>query len=126
MSSLQLYPPWWIAQNAEKLEGQQAGQAAMLPPADVMASRIEAVQAFDRRDDLARISTPTLVVCARDDSQTPLYFSEYLASHIPGARLAVMEGGAHVCRSEAHTSELQSLMRISYAVFCLKKKNNGA
>src|SRR3546814_6769759 len=28
-------------------------------------------------------------------------------------------------RSEEHTSELQSLMRISYAVFCLKKKNNA-
>src|SRR3546814_6467057 len=27
------------------------------------------------------------------------------------------------CRSEEHTSELQSLMRNSYAVFCLKKKN---
>src|SRR3546814_8190352 len=34
-------------------------------------------------------------------------------------------GGDHVAlpRSEEHTSELQSLMRISYAVFCLKKKN---
>src|SRR3546814_2041300 len=30
---------------------------------------------------------------------------------------------AHQNRSEEHTSELQSLMRISYAVFCLKKKN---
>src|SRR3546814_4368560 len=30
--------------------------------------------------------------------------------------------GAKVGRSEEHTSELQSLMRISYAVFCLKKK----
>src|SRR3546814_7187183 len=29
-----------------------------------------------------------------------------------------------VKKSEEHTSELQSLMRISYAVFCLKKKNN--
>src|SRR3546814_2444014 len=29
-----------------------------------------------------------------------------------------------VTRSEEHTSELQSLMRISYAVFCLKKKNH--
>src|SRR3546814_11902806 len=29
-----------------------------------------------------------------------------------------------VTRSEEHTSELQSLMRISYAVFCLKKKNS--
>src|SRR3546814_3174898 len=30
---------------------------------------------------------------------------------------------AYMARSEEHTSELQSLMRISYAVFCLKKKN---
>src|SRR3546814_3556220 len=30
---------------------------------------------------------------------------------------------AQATRSEEHTSELQSLMRISYAVFCLKKKN---
>src|SRR3546814_9261774 len=32
-------------------------------------------------------------------------------------------GGVDKPRSEEHTSELQSLMRISYAVFCLKKKN---
>src|SRR3546814_10023187 len=30
----------------------------------------------------------------------------------------------HIVRSEEHTSELQSLMRISYAVFCLKKKRH--
>src|SRR3546814_1640048 len=45
-----------------------------------------------------------------------------------------LTGGLHVTdasnasrtmlRSEEHTSELQSLMRISYAVFCLKKKNH--
>src|SRR3546814_9250771 len=33
-------------------------------------------------------------------------------------------GRASLLRSEEHTSELQSLMRISYAVFCLKKKKN--
>src|SRR3546814_5639629 len=32
--------------------------------------------------------------------------------------------GSQTCRSEEHTSELQSLMRISYAVFCLKKNIN--
>src|SRR3546814_10340335 len=32
------------------------------------------------------------------------------------------DGFGRPCRSEEHTSELQSLMRISYAVFCLKKK----
>src|SRR3546814_10267360 len=39
------------------------------------------------------------------------------ADHHAGERAACEE------RSEEHTSELQSLMRISYAVFCLKKKN---
>src|SRR3546814_6841585 len=38
-----------------------------------------------------------------------------------GARAVDRAGRA---RSEEHTSELQSLMRISYAVFCLKKKKN--
>src|SRR3546814_2826116 len=38
----------------------------------------------------------------------------------PGVTLVT----ANTSRSEEHTSELQSLMRISYAVFCLKKKKN--
>src|SRR3546814_5922461 len=37
---------------------------------------------------------------------------------------AKRHGGGERGRSEEHTSELQSLMRISYAVFCLKKKKN--
>src|SRR3546814_7823209 len=43
----------------------------------------------------------------------------------PAAARAALEGDAPAKRqerSEEHTSELQSLMRISYAVFCLKKK----
>src|SRR3546814_3616906 len=45
-----------------------------------------------------------------------------------GRFLADIPGGvgdvSQEARSEEHTSELQSLMRISYAVFCLKKKKN--
>src|SRR3546814_5340667 len=39
------------------------------------------------------------------------------------ARLQQQDFGRDVIRSEEHTSELQSLMRTSYAVFCFKKKN---
>src|SRR3546814_3462639 len=53
------------------------------------------------------------------------------ARHRPGVEAERARGQdqvgalqAAVARSEEHTSELQSLMRISYAVFCLKKKNN--
>src|SRR3546814_8973233 len=42
------------------------------------------------------------------------------AANIPEEQLDPLLG---IVRSEEHTSELQSLMRISYAVFCLKKKN---
>src|SRR3546814_393887 len=42
----------------------------------------------------------------------------------PQLRVRGIEGLRVVDRSEEHTSELQSLMRISYAVFCLKKKKN--
>src|SRR3546814_5185317 len=47
---------------------------------------------------------------------------------IPGSRYGFTSTtfvpSAFASRSEEHTSELQSLMRISYAVFCLKKQNN--
>src|SRR3546814_2377202 len=43
-----------------------------------------------------------------------------------GARGIAQQGGDEgYVRSEEHTSELQSLMRISYAVFCLKNKNTN-
>src|SRR3546814_10435361 len=40
----------------------------------------------------------------------------------PGSGWNISSGNGRVSRSEEHTSELQSLMRNSYAVFCLKKK----
>src|SRR3546814_9168964 len=46
------------------------------------------------------------------------------AEHLPGAEYRGEEFSRRL-RSEEHTSELQSLMRISYAVFCLKKKKQN-
>src|SRR3546814_9248294 len=42
---------------------------------------------------------------------------------LPPAVASPSTGRRYMVRSEEHTSELQSLMRISYAVFCLNKKN---
>src|SRR3546814_6525302 len=44
-------------------------------------------------------------------------------SVVPVANSVRLREATRAVRSEEHTSELQSLMRISYAVFCLKKKN---
>src|SRR3546814_3990865 len=57
--------------------------------------------------------------CKLLDDGIELY--EYMASYLH-AKVAVMDDCAMVGRSEEHTSELQSLMRISDAVFCLQKK----
>src|SRR3546814_9224487 len=46
-----------------------------------------------------------------------------VAVNAPAVAATVAYYGRQPTRSEEHTSELQSLMRISYAVFCLKKKN---
>src|SRR3546814_9187644 len=64
--------------------------------------------------------------CGRHDGcaqamNTEIDLTAYLRQHETGDLLRFITCGS-VDRSEEHTSELQSLMRISYAVFCLKKK----
>src|SRR3546814_3148563 len=56
-----------------------------------------------------------------NEGRVPVLF--YLAGLTCTEETFMIKGGAQ--RSEEHTSELQSLMRISYAVFCLKKKNQN-
>src|SRR3546814_5341126 len=53
---------------------------------------------------------------------TNVKFDGKLGSEMTDAELFALEDLITHGRSEEHTSELQSLMRISYAVFCLKKK----
>src|SRR3546814_6978003 len=67
-----------------------------------------------------------------NDDYTPMEFVVHVLEHFFSKNreeatrimLHVHQRGVGV-RSEEHTSELQSLMRISYAVFCLKKKTNS-
>src|SRR3546814_3471640 len=70
--------------------------------------------ATDRRQGHLRLERPTVV---------PSGTSRHLVLLSRGI-LAAFRQEIHL-RSEEHTSELQSLMRISYAVFCLKKKNTN-
>src|SRR3546814_1220740 len=59
---------------------------------------------------------------ARRTPGRPEVQDQRLAKILAQIHLPVVQIGK---RSEEHTSELQSLMRISYAVFCLKKKNKS-
>src|SRR3546814_6278148 len=77
----------------------------------------------DQRHEDAALAEPDVAPLVRADEHHPVHDDHpgddhrceaqvHLALHAPG-------------RSEEHTSELQSLMRISYAVFCLKKKKQS-
>src|SRR3546814_7171026 len=63
--------------------------------------------------------------CARGGCLLPLVPGQRVLDvfqPLPARLDAAAQQHQRRCRSEEHTSELQSLMRISYAVFCLKKK----
>src|SRR3546814_2093426 len=68
--------------------------------------------------DLDRALAEADIVSTATRSTEPLVKGNILR---PGTHVDAV--GGYRPRSEEHTSELQSLMRISYAVFCLKKKN---
>lgn len=95
LGNLVLYPPWWLARNADALEAAQRASTIPPTPDDVVRARIAAIVDFDRSRDLPRLGHRTLVMAARDDAVTPAYFSEALAAAIPDARLVLLPTGGH-------------------------------
>src|SRR3546814_4399109 len=99
------------------LDAQRNGGVAALPPVGPGQTPLspEANAAQQARQIAAQ---------ERDAARTSRLFLAG-SGQSPGSANAGVTGGepaAGMVRSEEHTSELQSLMRISYAVFCLKKK----
>src|SRR3546814_3822662 len=75
----------------------------------------------DELEPLFRAGTTVWWILGNHDGDREAWYRNLVESHPDGdlgGRVHVMDG-----RSEEHTSELQSLMRISYAVFCLKTNN---
>ncbi|MET0276777.1 MAG: alpha/beta hydrolase [Pseudorhodoplanes sp.] len=94
-TSLLLYPPYWINAHHDTLMEAEIAAARQLGDAEVQASRLDAILAFDPRARLSRIWIPTLIICADDDILTPRYFSEDFAARIPNAKTHFAERGGH-------------------------------
>jgi 3-oxoadipate enol-lactonase len=76
------------------------GQLAATP-AEGYAGCCEAIREMDQRPDLPAIAAPTLVIAAEGDPSTPPAHARAIAGLIPGARLEVLDRGAHLVNVEA-------------------------
>src|SRR3546814_5229016 len=75
---------------------------------------------------LFRSGADAMLVFHFDDAMASMTAEDFVTRKLIGELGAAGVVTGEDFRSEEHTSELQSLMRISYAVFCLKKKNRIA
>src|SRR3546814_2332922 len=98
------------------LIARHTGRIGPAPPPHVLHwyRRVNLVANYSRKSPrvIALVSAWSGLSCDNSHTITPPAFSAASRAFF-----------SIVARSEEHTSELQSLMRISYAVFCLKKKN---
>jgi len=70
-------------------------------PPEGYAGCCEAIKDMDQRPGLPSISAPTLVIAAEGDPSTPPAHARVIAGSIPGARLEVLDRGAHLVNVEA-------------------------
>jgi pimeloyl-ACP methyl ester carboxylesterase len=99
-----------LALSAEFLDRPEGGEALVeeiskllgeMTTVESWCSGCDAMVEADLRADLPNIQSPTLVICGELDANTPLDQApsgagmRYIAEHIPGARLHVIEGAAH-------------------------------
>lgn len=106
---LLLYPPAWISANQDFLAKAEAAAKAAFPGVATLGGRIDSCIAFDRWNELPRITSRTLVLCARDDVSTPPNLSEELARRIPGATLELLPFGGHNAHVVAPASVTEAL-----------------
>jgi pimeloyl-ACP methyl ester carboxylesterase len=108
-NALLIYPPEYRRQHAARFEA--LARQALAAPQDAagIAARLDAILGFDARPLYPALRQPTLVVGARDDLVMPLWHAQEAARQIPGARLALLEGGGHLF-AETRTSELLDLV----------------
>src|SRR3546814_3814109 len=115
-----------VALNPEEAHGWEAGveQQFLGRALTVGATWFDRITAGQIIFNSCSPTTPNPLCFVPDDSaRRSGYYSNVTRGEAHGIEAAAaLTLGALTLRSEEHTSELQSLMRISYAVFCLKKK----
>jgi aminoacrylate hydrolase len=108
-SALALNMPSWVRDHDADLSAAEAKANETIPVPEIVLSRIAAIVAHDRRDQWQKVRARTLAICARDDTVTPLYFTEELVRLIPAARAYVLADGGHAYPN-VHGAEFRRVM----------------
>jgi 3-oxoadipate enol-lactonase len=100
----------FLEREPQKVAGIQAMFAAT--PLEGYLACGAAVRDMDQRDLLPRIKAPTLVIAGKHDGATPPEANEYISSHIPGAKFALVDAAhlSNIEQSEAYTKAVLAFL----------------
>ena len=93
-------PPGLYEQGADPALIAAALKQRELTPIQTGAADWKAANIFDRMQDLANIQVPALIVAGTEDTLTPVKYAQYLAAHIPGNELHILDGAGHMLLME--------------------------
>ena len=91
---------WMMARTAGPVLRDDVTKDILSTKPSTFASDFRACDGFDLRGRLEGIGVPTLVIVGDDDRLTPLRYSEYLATNIPGAVLKIIHDAGHIAMLE--------------------------
>ena len=92
------FTPAFLARRPDVVTGIKA--LLLATPPQGYAATCEALAAMDLRDELPRITAPTVVIAAAEDQATPPEQSQEIAHGIPGAKLVIIPDAAHIANVE--------------------------
>ena len=99
-NTIQMIVEWNFAPQAPPRLVDLARQRMADTQPAVLLGDLMACDGFDVISRLGEIDCPTLVICGEEDRMTPMRYAQYLADHIKGARIEIIQGAGHMVMLE--------------------------
>jgi pimeloyl-ACP methyl ester carboxylesterase len=94
---------WMMARDGDSALREDVTRDILSTKSSTFAADFRACDAYDVRSLVGEIRVPTLVIVGGDDRLTPLKYSEFMATNIPGAVLKIIPGAGHIAMLEKPT-----------------------
>ncbi|MDH7499742.1 MAG: alpha/beta hydrolase [candidate division NC10 bacterium] len=104
------FTPGFVSANAQSIAELKEKRIQINSPVAI-GRATDACLAFDLRDEISRISHPTLILSGREDVFTPIHLSEQIHRSIRGSEWRILEGVGHNLYIEKPTEMAQQVLR---------------